>query len=428
LTYPEAIQYLYGLQMMGVKLGLDNMVRLCREMGHPERGLKFIHVAGTNGKGSVCALLASIFREAGYRTGLYSSPHLVHFRERIRLDGDMMSEDEMVEGVRRLKAVIEKLAGEGTQATFFEATTALAMEFFLQKSAEIVIWETGLGGRLDATNVVWPECTAITRLALDHEKILGDTLSKIAYEKSGIFKQGIPAVAMRSEPEAEMVLRARAEEAGTTLDWAEAVEALEPDRERCVQRFRWQGEVLETRLLGAHQLENLAVALAVCGKMKERGWKIGPDVLRRGVATAEWPARFQILRREPPLVLDGGHKPSGGEAALSNWRDFFGNRPGRCIFGVLADKTIDRMAGALDREDMEIWLVPVRSGRAISIELLRTVWQKAKVRVFESVADAWAEEGKQLCERGTLICGSLYLAGEVLALREKQADEVLLNG
>lgn len=413
---------------MGVKLGLDNMVRLCRALGHPEQNLKFIHVAGTNGKGSVCAVLAAIFKEAGYRVGLYTSPHLVHFRERIRVDGIMMTEEELAGSVERLKGLAESLANEGVQETFFEATTGLALEYFSAKKVDLVIWETGLGGRLDATNVVWPECCAITRLALDHEKILGSELAQIAYEKAGILKQGVPAAILRSVPETELILRARAQEAGAEPEWVEPIGASEPDRLAGVQRFQWEGQELETRLLGRHQLENLAVALAVCGIMERKGWKLGREALKRGMARAEWPARFQILRNEPPLVLDGGHNPSGIQAALATWKEFFGAGPSRFIFGVLADKPVGEMAAAMDFEGREIWLVPVRSGRTIELEVLKGFWKKAQIRTFASVEEARAEEEKVPAGDGTLICGSLYLAGEILALMGKEEDEVLLNG
>jgi dihydrofolate synthase/folylpolyglutamate synthase len=428
LTYPEAIQYLYGLQLMGVKLGLDNMVQLCAALDHPQRKLKFIHVAGTNGKGSVCAVLASVFKEAGYRVGLYTSPHLVHFRERIRVNGTMMSEEELASGVAGLKDLLNRVAEEGVQATFFEATTALALEYFVGKEVDLAIWETGLGGRLDATNVVWPECCAITRLGLDHEKILGSELSQIAYEKGGILKQGVPSAILRQVPEAELILRARAQEAGTEPVWVETLDRSQIDRPGGVQRFQWEGQELETKLLGKHQLENLAVALTVCGIMEERNWKVTREALKRGVAMAEWPARFQILRNEPPLVLDGGHNPSGIRAALVTWREFFGEDPERFIFGVLADKPIEEMAAELDGENREIWLVPVQSGRAVDLDVLRGFWKKARLRVWGSVAEAREEEMRNPARKGTLICGSLYLAGEILALMGEEENEVLLNG
>ena len=413
---------------MGVKLGLDNMIALCGAMGHPQQKLKFIHVAGTNGKGSVCAVLASVFKEAGYQVGLYTSPHLVHFRERITVNGVMMTEAELASMVSGLKTLMDKLEKGGNQPTFFEATTALALEYFARKQVDLVVWETGLGGRLDATNVVWPECCAITRLALDHEKILGTTLSQIAYEKAGILKQGIPAAILRSVPEAELILRARAQESGIEPVWVEPLTRSEPDRSAGLQYFPWQGQELATALLGRHQLENLSVALAVCGIMEERGWKISRDALKRGVALAKWPARFQILRKQPPLILDGGHNPSGIQAALATWREFFGKDPGRFIFGALADKPVEVMAAALDGDDREIWLVPIRSVRTIEPEILRGFWKKARIRTFASVAQAWAEEEKFPDPHGTLICGSLYLAGEILALIGNEEDEVLLNG
>lgn len=413
---------------MGVKLGLDSMVRLCGALGHPEQKLKFIHVAGTNGKGSVCAVLASVFQAAGYRIGLYTSPHLVHFRERIRVDGEMMTEGELAAGVERLKDLAELLSAEGVRATFFEATTGLALEYFAGKKVDLVIWETGLGGRLDATNVVWPECCAITRLALDHEKILGGELARIAYEKAGILKQGVPAAILRSAPETELILRARAQETGAEPEWVEPIGWAEPDRVAGRQRFQWGGEDFETGLLGKHQLENLAVALAVCGIMERKGWKIGREALKRGVALAEWPARFQVLRPEPPLILDGGHNPNGIQAALATWKEFFGTGPARVVFGVLADKPVEEMALMLDGEDREIWLVPVQSGRTIPLDVLRGFWKKARIRAFASVGEALSEEEKNPAEQGTLICGSLYLAGEILALMGRKENEVLLNG
>lgn len=309
MTPEESLAYLYGLQQFGIKLGLDNIRTLLKRLGSPEAGLRCVHVAGTNGKGSVSALLAEILRHSGERVGLYTSPHLHCFSERLRINGiplDLEALPRLVERVRQ--------AAAGLPATFFEATTALALLAFREAGATAAVLETGLGGRLDATNAVTPELTVITPVSFDHREHLGATLAEIAAEKAGIIKPGVPVVVGRQEDEARAVIEAAAAAAGAPL-WSAG------------RDYRWDGTAgamhfsapgcelsdLDCALAGRHQLANYALALAGAARLRRNGWAIPDSALRRAGATTRWPGRLEWWS-EPGVLLDGAHNAAGAEA------------------------------------------------------------------------------------------------------------------
>ncbi|HEY8650983.1 MAG TPA: folylpolyglutamate synthase/dihydrofolate synthase family protein, partial [Chthoniobacterales bacterium] len=298
MNYREALAWLYGTQRFGIKLGLENIRRLLAALDLPARDQQFIHVAGTNGKGSVCAMIDAICRAAGYRTGLFTSPHLITFRERIRVNGEMISEDGVAEG---LSFICNFVAGWKTHPTFFEITTALALRYFRQQRAEIVVLETGIGGRLDATNAVQPIVSVITPIALDHQKWLGDTLAEIAGEKAGIIKRGVPVVSARQLAVAEKILRVRATELGSSIQFVDQV---------------YDGEL---SLKGAYQKQNAALAIAAFRTAK---FDINESAIASGLQSVHWPARFQSW--DERTIIDGAHNPSGAKILAQTWRDVFG--------------------------------------------------------------------------------------------------------
>jgi dihydrofolate synthase/folylpolyglutamate synthase len=385
MNYPEALAWLYSTQQFGIKLGLENTHRLLAVLDHPERAGRFLHVAGTNGKGSTCAMLDSVLRAAGHRTGLYTSPHLVDFRERIRVNGEMIPEVDVARILTRLR---DATSGWDHAPTYFELSTVLALRHFADAGAEFVVLETGMGGRLDSTNAVMPMVSVITPIAMDHAQWLGDTLAKISAEKAGILKPGVPAVSAAQEPEAAAVLEARAREVGAPLEFVR--EPLD----------------LPLGLGGSHQKGNAALAMAA---LRAAGISISDVALRQGLATVQWPGRFQKLGDR--FVLDGGHNPHAAAQLVRTWREEFGEERPVVIFSALGDKDYPAMLTTLVAIAGELWIVPVRSARATEPETLAGA-APMPARIFESLETALTEAARQ--DRRVLVTGSLFLVGEAL--------------
>jgi dihydrofolate synthase/folylpolyglutamate synthase len=385
-SYEEALDWLYARQLFGIKLGLENMRRLAAALGHPEKSLRFLHVAGTNGKGSVCAVAEAILRAHGVRTGLFTSPHLVDFTERLRVDGQEIPRDAVVSGLTRLRLLIE---GWEPGPTFFELVCALALEWFHAQEVEVVVWETGMGGRLDATNIVQPGVCVITPIGLDHQRWLGDTLPDIAREKAGIIKPGVPVVCLPQEKAACDVLQTAA--------------ATAPSPFFLIQK-PWRGPL---GLAGNHQRWNAAGALAAC-KI------ILPDLreqeVEQALAGVVWPARFQWLAKN--IILDGAHNPAAAKVLATTWQEEFSSGKAHLIFGALADKAVAEVLAELLPLAEEVFFVPVRSPRSLTPEALQGMAGRGVCcqSVPEALALAQKNSGAPM-----LIAGSLFLAGEVLA-------------
>ena len=436
MTYHEATEWLYSTQLFGIKLGLETMQRLCMALGinlGPSRlanrdplvpaypggmpditGLQqrepagadvaespiFIHVAGTNGKGSVCAMLDSILRAAGLRVGLYTSPHLVTFRERIRLDGEMISELDAAAGLTRIHEIVE---GWEPAPTFFEIATALALDWFEDQHAHVVVLETGLGGRLDATNVVTPAVSILTSIALDHEKFLGATLAEIAAEKAGIIKPGVPVISAPQVPAVRSVLARVAEQNQTSCEFIEKA---------------WRDSPIS--LSGSHQRLNaqLACFALLAGSGRHRLLDLLPTDVEKGLATVEWPGRFQCVGER--FVLDGAHNPAAAQRLAQTWREEFGDAQATLILGAMRDKDVHGVCAALAPIAARIFAVRVDNPRSCSAEELagtmRAVAPHKECAEFPGLAPALAATEKS-AER-VLIAGSLFLVGEALvALR-----------
>ena len=368
----------------GIRPGLERTRALLARLGHPERDLNFIHIAGTNGKGSTAAALDSILRAAGFFPGLYTSPHLVDFRERIRLGGVPVDRKKMERELKPLLAVIRKMPAS-QRPTFFEAATALALRIFRTAAVDFVVWETGLGGRLDATNVVQPELCLLTSLGRDHEEILGSGYANIGREKAGILKRGVPVFSAPWPAAARRILARRAR--ALRCPW-KIVRPLVPGR---------------FSLAGRHQRQNAALAVAAA-----RYFSFPEPVITRGLVQTRWPARFMVLRNNPRLVLDGAHNEQGVQAALETWRTRFKHGPERVIFGCLKDKAVASMVATIRRTGGEVWGVALPGPRGSD----PLTWPVAPDRYLHSVEEALAEE--RILPRNTLILGSLVMAGEVL--------------
>ncbi len=390
MTYEETIDWLYGLQTFGIKLGLGNMQKLAGALKLPDEKQKVLHVAGTNGKGSVCAMIDSICRAAGMRTGLFTSPHLIHYRERIRLDGEMISEERVIELAGRIRSLCEDWE---PHPTFFEITLAIALEHFRGACAEVVVLETGMGGRLDATNALRTDLSVITPIGFDHQKWLGNSLAEIAGEKAGIIRPGVPVVSAKQASEARAVL----ESAAPDLAYVEDV---------------WAGPV---GLAGAHQRENAALA-AEAIRRSELG--IPEPAIGEGIASVRWRARFE---RVGNYIIDGAHNNEGAAAFVATWREEFGEEKATIIFGSVEAKDIPGMLRELSKIAGHFVLTTVNSPRGVpSEQLAELLPEETSYELCVDTADAF----EKTCDlEGTIaVVGSLFLAGEFLTLVEEAAN------
>ena len=429
MTYKEALAWLYGLQRFGIKLGLGNIRRLLDEGCSGVRGGErpgftaasastptVIHVAGTNGKGSVCAMIDSICRAQGYRTGLFTSPHLVTFRERIRVNGEMISENAVGDGLTTIRDLV---ADWDPHPTFFEVTTALALKHFSEARIDVAILETGIGGRLDATNAVQPDVSVITSIDFDHEEWLGNTLAEIAREKAGIIKRDVPVVSPAQQSDAEKVIRARAAECEAPLEFV-----TEPyDRSPIALR-------------GDHQKQNATVAIAAIHAAKI---EIEDKAIARGLVSIDWPARFQ--KWDERTIIDGAHNPAAARVLAETWREIFGNQKATLVLAVLSDKNLRSICEALAPIADSVLLPKIRSERATPPEELAKVFESVPSNCRAGASPAGEPESIRGCPtisvtpsldkaldlarpnpNPILITGSLHFAGEVLAhLRREPA-------
>ena len=391
MNFQEALDWLNDSQFTGIKLGLENTFRLLKAIGNPQDRLRFLHVAGTNGKGSVCAMLDSCLRAAGHKTGLYTSPHLVDFRERIRVDGVMISPQEIAECLTRLRQAAEDW---DHKPTYFELSTVLALDHFERLGCDVVVLETGMGGRLDSTNVVTPLVSVITPIAMDHMAWLGDSIARIAAEKAGIIKPGAPVVSSPQEPDATEVLSAKSASVASPI------------------RFIESPVDIPVALPGIHQLWNAAVAVAA---IEASGLKCPPESIAKGLASVNWPARFQRVGER--IIVDGAHNEHSAEALLSTWHEVFGPQKAAIVFGALRDKEYGVMLRILEKVAGEFLFVPVRSDRSEDPGVLKAQSALAS-REFSDLPTAI--KAAMDTTLPVLITGSLFLAGEAL---EKLAEE-----
>jgi dihydrofolate synthase/folylpolyglutamate synthase len=414
-SYEEALQYIHGAEKLGIKPGLKRVEAVLGQLGNPERELRFAHIAGTNGKGSTTATIASIMQAAGYKTGLFISPYLERFEERMQIDGELITPDELAFCVSEVRDAAERA---GVIPSEFEIVTATAMLYYKRAGCDIVSLEVGLGGRFDATNVIpCPDVAVITSISLDHTKILGDTVEKIAFEKCGIIKQDGRVVLYPEQPGGVTeVVRKRAAEEGARLIIPYAAGILPGAETLDGSDFHYRGLALHTPLIGEHQLLNVSTAVEAAFVLRARGFDLPDEAIVKGVRETKFPGRFEVMRRDPVVVLDGGHNPDGvrvlRKAALQHLR----TRPGRLILvmGMLADKdykqAIPMMAAIAD----VFIAAPPASPRALATaEIAKTAEICPDVREAQSIpqaVDMALSEAKPA--DSVLICGSLYLIGE----------------
>jgi dihydrofolate synthase / folylpolyglutamate synthase len=402
VTYADAIQFLYGLQIFGANFGLENTRKLAALAGSPQEKIRFIHVAGTNGKGSTCAMLESVYRAAGLRVGFFTSPHLVSFRERIQVNRQLIAENELIRLVEEIQPLLKQFPADN-HLTLFEVVTVMALKFFAEQKCDLVIWETGLGGRLDATNIVTPLASVITNIALDHQQWLGDTLEKIAAEKAGIIKSEISVVSSFENPEASAVIEKIAREKNAPLT--------KVNLESRIQNP-------ELSLLGEHQKQNAALVLATV-EVLQKQIPVSEKQIEVGLKNVNWLGRLQLIEKTggQKILLDGAHNVAGAKALCVALENYFGGQKPVLIFGALADKDWPEICRILAPLAGKIFAVPVASERTADANELagkfRSANPQAEVAALENLRDAITVSK---AEPFIVITGSLYLIGEALEL------------
>ena len=417
MTADEALRFIHEKVWQGSKPGLSRTHELLEKMGAPQKTLRFVHVAGTNGKGSVSAMLASIFRAAGYKAGLYTSPYIADFCERMQVDGVPITYGELSE----ITAFCAPLAlSMEDRPTEFELVTAIAMEFFKRQGCDVVVLETGLGGRLDSTNVIdAPLCSVLMNIGLDHTKELGGTVEKIAAEKAGIIKPGSPAVCYELPESVRAVIAARCSETCSPLIFADfsKLSSLVDSREGQVFSYK-AFSALRLPLLGRHQLKNAAVALETVAVLRRQGFALSDEAVQNGLAATQWPARFEILAEHPFFVVDGGHNPQCAETVAENLKSYFPAMRRVLLLGVLADKDYAQLADLLDPLADEYVTIAPDNPRALSAEALAEHLRRfgKPVTACKSIEDG-VETALCLAGPEGMVCsvGSLYTAGRVRA-------------
>lgn len=416
MDYQEALAYIDGVAWFGSRPGLSRVTELLHRLGDPQNRLKFVHIAGTNGKGSCAAMLASVLKTAGYKTGLFTSPYLYRFNERMQMNGREIDNDVLADVVTRVSVPAEAMEDHPTE---FELMTAAAMLWYAEECCDIVVLEVGLGGRFDATNVISrPEAAVIMNIGLDHTGILGDTVEKIAAEKAGIIKAGCPCVLYQQSDSVTQVIRQRCGEVGAELHIADFA-AIKTEFDSLEgQVFTYKGEAYAIPLLGAHQLKNAAVVIETAEALRRRGWKLPHEDVEHGLYAVSWPARFEIVSDEPYFVVDGGHNPQCAQTVAENLKKYFPGCRRVLLIGVLADKDYRSLADILAPEADEFVCVTPNSGRALPAgelaEHLRRFGKPVTAcgSIKEGVSAAAEAAGKD-----GMVCavGSLYMAGEIRA-------------
>lgn len=416
MNYSEAIEYIHSVNWTFCKPGLERVSELCHALGDPQDKLKYIHVAGTNGKGSFCAMTDSILRKAGYKVGLFTSPYIVEFNERMRIDGENISNEELCELVEYIKPIADKMEDKPTE---FELITAVAFLYFARHNCDVVVLECGLGGRLDATNIIeTPILSVITGIALDHTSILGDTVEKIAAEKAGIIKKNVSVLWCGKDEGAGKVIFDRADEIGAPVLAVDrsTLEICKTSLDGTEFSFGNRKNMLLS-LLGTYQPENATNVLTAIDMLNTLGFNINDEAIREGFKTVRWPARFEVINKDPLIIADGGHNPEGIDGAVKSVESYFGQEKVGIVTGVMADKDYKYMAGRIAAIAQKVFTLTPDNPRALDAEEYAKVFSDLGISAIacDSVKNAvenalnWAKENN----KPIISLGSLYMYCEV---------------
>lgn len=409
MTPESALEYIHSTTWLGSRPGLDRIGELMRRLGNIQDEIKIIHVAGTNGKGSVSSMLEAVLREAGYKTGLFTSPYILSFNERIRINGEDITDEALCRATEKVKPHAEAMADHPTE---FELITAIAFEAFAERGCDIVVLEAGMGGRLDSTNIIkTPLVSVISGISLDHTEYLGDTVGKIAFEKAGIIKRGIPVVTTGFLPsEAMSVIRDRAAQMSSQFYVSEAAEEISSSIDG--SEFIYKGREYKTGLAGEYQIKNSAVVLEAVRALRDGGTEISESAVCSGLAGAKWKGRFELLSREPYFIYDGAHNPEGARAAACSFKKYFPGIKFAVVTGVLRDKNYRYIADQIAGFAGTVYTVTPDNPRALPAEEYAAVFRELGIEAVaaRSVSEAVNEAKKS--EYAAAV-GSLYLYGEV---------------
>lgn len=426
MTYEEALGYIHSVTWKGSRPGLERISVLCELLGHPERNLKFIHVAGTNGKGSICRMLSSVLEKAGYRVGLYTSPFIERFNERIMLGGCDIPDEDLARDTETVKQYADTMEDAPTE---FELITAIAFVYYARVGCDFVVLECGLGGRLDSTNVIDTSVLSIiTGIDMDHTAILGDTPAKIAAEKAGIIKPGVPVLFGEGVMEAEEVIRAKAAERGSVYRRTDFAKITDISTDLRGTSFRFGGKPVKINLHGIYQTRNTATVLTALEMLREQGVEIPEDAVKSGLLAAQWKARFEILAEDPLVIYDGAHNPQGIAGAVENIEHYLAplTSDGRVLLlmGVMADKDHEKMISMLAPTAVKVFTVMPPNDRSLASAGVEREFEQfgTEAAAFDVLADGVYAAVEEASRTGRpLVClGSLYMYADVKkAVQEK---------
>ncbi len=418
MTYNEALQYIHSVSWKGSRPGLSRIEELCEKLSHPEDRLRFVHVAGTNGKGSICCMLSGVLRQAGYRVGLFTSPFVWEFNERIRVDGENIANEELAEVTAYVKQFADTMEDAPTE---FELITAIALEYFARRACDVVVLEVGMGGRLDSTNVIrTPVLSVITEISLDHTSMLGNTVEEIAAEKAGIIKPGVPVLFAGTDENAAGVIEKKAQQMCSPFfrPVYSALHTEEISVEGTV--FTYEGrEPYRIGLAGTYQPRNAAAVICCAEILRTCGYPIEDHALRAGLTAARWRARFELLSRDPVIIYDGGHNPGGVTVAFDSAAHCFPGEKYTVLTGVMADKEYIRIAEIAAPNIARAYTVTPDVPRALDAQAYAEVYRACGVDAVpcESISQGVraAAENALANHRPLLIFGSLYMYADVAA-------------
>ncbi len=421
MTYEDTIEWLFQQETMGIKFGLSNETELLGHLGDPHLKFRSVHVAGTNGKGSVCAMTSSVLREAGYRTGLYTSPHLVDFKERINVDGECIPEHEFLRLAEEVREISDRMSATSKEKrlTFFELTTAMAFAHFADSEVEQAVIEVGMGGRLDATNVIVPQCSVITKISLEHTEYLGRTIAAIAGEKAGIIKKGIPVITIDQSEEALTVFRERSLNMRADLKVVGSdvgYELISSSLEGTDVYLDELDKIVHIPLIGSYQADNLALSVGCISELMKKGTYVPDDAILNGLSNAVWPGRLDMVSRDPLVIFDVTHTPDGARVVSEEIKRLIGDDL-ILVLGVLKDKDLESIASYFGKVSSSAIATSPRTKRAFPAEDVEAALAKFCPKV-ERIDDVGTAVGTAIrsADKGdaVLVTGSLYTIGEAM--------------
>jgi len=416
MNYKETIDWLYSFEKFGIKLGLERITHICKQLGNPQKNYKVIHVGGTNGKGSVCRFLQSILTLSGYKVGVYTSPHLQRFSERFVIDNKEISENDVVLLVEKVKTIVEEMIKDDNTPTFFEIVTAMAFQYFSDKNVDFAVAEVGLGGRYDATNIVDPIVTVITNVSLEHQKVLGDKIENITFEKAGIIKEGVPVVTGANGKTLNVIQKvAKEKKSSVTVinnsSWKKVSGGVD------WQEFLVNGSLkdynIKTSMIGKFQGENIALSLVAIESLQMNGVYVTDESITEGIEKTTNPGRMEIAGFEPMILLDGAHNITGINSLKKTLEEDFVYERLILVLGILSDKSVQEMLDIITPIADIIIVTKSHNKRACSPSELKEMIDEKEVVVKDEISEA-IDYAKKIAKKQDLICitGSLFTVGE----------------